>query len=318
MAPRKSTNIKKKKAVTSKAKPAAKKKGSTPPPNPMEKLDRMASSGTEIATLGERRDNLHRLANETHAFDLKTHIPKLLKEHPNHNVYLVGGSPELSLDAKSSTPTLIAILVPNNSNDNHKSKPPPPFLAYSVKDEFVLEDLSKHQLHWVNVAPRVSILKSTKRMTKASIRALTEDNKAMEEHIQLWTIVPRDKLKRNKAGKYDIRFVNFSVPDKEGNLLHGDFEKGGEGLQAYLDMFVEEYENELGEDARENVETAIREAFSEARDKLEEHVAILNKAGYDEPLLDAITTVKIYPAHAKDAEKRPYINKYYGKAQTVL
>lgn len=206
------------------------------------------------------------------------------------------------------------ILVPDG-------KTPPPFLAYynAFTADFEIVAMEKHKLSWRSIAPRVSVLKSNKRMTNASIRALTEDSKAMEEHLQLWTIVPKDKLQRNKAGKLDIREVNFSViSKKDGKPIPGSYAKG-DGLQEAIDAFVESYEDELEEsNPHGQVETIIRAAFAAARSKLEEEAALLEEKGYDEELLDNIHTVKIYPKGTDDAMKSSYINKYYGNASAVL
>ena len=313
MAPRKATINKKSAAVAaSKAKPSTTKKRVAAPADPLVELDRLASK-SQIAILGERRDNIDSLSKKTFDFELKSRIPKILAENPNMDAFISGGSPQLSMDATTLTPVVFVILVPTGNT-------PPPFLAYSnaFTNEFVIDNISTHKLSWQSIAPRVSILKSTRRMTKASIRALPEDSKAMEEHLQLWTIIPSKKLQRNSAGKIDIRAVNFSViSKKDGKPIFGDYEKGG-GLQDFIEMFVEEYEEELGEDPHDLVETAIREAFANERSKLEEQVERLQKAGFDEELLDQIKSFKIYPKDTTEKEKSSYINEYYDRANTVL
>ena len=122
MAPRnRASNKKKPVAAATSSKPKPKKKDSVVV-NPLAKLDDK-SVVASIAILGERRDNAVRILNKgCPNFDLATRIPKLLKDDPGYSVCISGGSPELSLDAKSSKPNLIVILVPN-------SKLPPPFVA---------------------------------------------------------------------------------------------------------------------------------------------------------------------------------------------
>ena len=156
-------------------------------------------------------------------------------------------------------------------------------------------------------------------MTKSAIRAMSEDSKAMEEHLQLWTIVPSKQLRRNQAGKLDIRHANFSVVSKtDGMPIPGDYEKGITTLADFIDNFVEQYEEELGDDPHEQVKSAIKQAFEDARTELKSQAKRLNDAGYDEELLDAIQTVKVYPKCTKDGVKSNYINKYYGRAHTAL
>jgi hypothetical protein len=308
MAPRKNL-IKKKAATTSKSKITAKTKVA-PVVDPLAHVDKLASE-SKIAILGERRDNVVSISKEKWDFDLATIIPKLLLANKDQDVFLSGGSPQLSLDASKSRPFLLVLLVP-------RGKTPPPFLVYSVKEEMKIEPLSKHKLSWCNVAPRVSVLKSTKRTTQATIRAMTDDPKAMEEeHWQLWTLVPSRDLKLNKNGKLDIRFVNFSVPRKDGGEpIPGHFEKG-DGLQEYIEMFVDSYGDEIGDDAEEKVKAVIQEAFNAARKEREDQAKILNDAGFDDSVLEAIQAVKIYPKGTEESEKSAFINKYFGKASTV-
>ena len=310
MAPRnRASNKKKPVAAATSSKPKPKKKDSVVV-NPLAKLDDK-SVVASIAILGERRDNAVRILNkECPTFDLANRMPKLLKDYPGYSVCISGGSPELSLDAKSSKPNLIVILVPN-------SKLPPPFVAYSIKNELIIQELSKHQLSWHQVAPRVFLLKSDKRMTKAAIKALSDDSLAMEEHLQLWTIVPSVKLQCKADGKLDIRAANFQVINNKGEPIYGFYEKGA-GLQDFIDAFVDDYGNELGGDPETQVKDAIRQAFAVARSELEDQVELLDEEGFDEDLLESIKTVKIYPKGTNDAEKSPYINEYYGRAHKVL
>jgi len=312
MAPRKVTNKKTKASAKSKTKaPSKKKEKVVPVVNPLEKVDKQVSS---VAVLGERRDNALRLSKETHHdFDLATILPRLLQEHPDCDVWISGGSPELAT-LTQSIPNLVNFLVPYGTS-------PPPFVAYKVKDELIIEPLAKYKLFWHNVAPRVYFLKSTRRMTKAAIQAMTDDSMAKEEHVQLWTLIPREQLQRDSTGRLDVRFANFSIPSSiEGEApITGCYEKGsGTGLQATIDMLVEEWGEEIGDDAESKVKGAIQKAFADERQKLEEQKELLENAGYSEELLDSIKTVKLYPKGTNEILKDAYINAHYNRADEVI
>lgn len=311
MAPRKATNKnnKKKATATSKAKTNAKKKEAATV-NPLEQKLRKVDAST-IAILGERRDNTKRISSESHDYDLPSRIPKLIKAYPGHNVSIFGGSPELSFDAKSSKPNLIVVLVPHD-------KLPPPFVAYSANNECVIRPLDHHRLRWTKVAPSVYVLKSAQRFTQASIRALSEDSLAMEEHLQLFTIKPKEKLQRKDNGQLDVRDVNYTIDSSMGDEpITGRYEKGM-GLQNHIEMLVDEYGAELGDDPEQTVKDAIKEAFNNARDVLEEQAAMLRNSGYSEELLDSMVTIKVYPKGTSENEKDSYINSYYNRADKVL
>jgi hypothetical protein len=313
-ATRLTTTNNKKTTASSKTKPSAKKQKEkvSMMKNPLEKLDEHIDS---IAILGERRDNAARLSKQSHDFSLATVLPKVLKEHPDCEVWISGGSPQLLQDGKSLIPVLLLHLVQDG-------KSPPPFVAYSVKDELEIQELSKHKLAWSKVAPRVNILKSTRRMTKRSIEALTDDALAMEEHVQLWTLIPREKLQLNSKGKIDVTFANFVVPTQQeggGEPIFGSYEKGA-GLQDCIDRYVEEYGEEIGDDAETKIKIAIQEAFAEARNKLETQKMLLENAGYSEELLDSIQIFKLFPKGTDEAlvKASSYINRYYNRADEVM
>lgn len=321
---------KKTKSVTSKVKTkvkqtAATKKKSTP--LPIVNYDTLVPA---IATLGERRDNIKRIAGQGHFFDLVNQVPKLLAEFPNCNICISGGSPELSADAQTSIPNLLVHVIPKekattsnrHDDNNHFAGMPPPFVAYSAKDVLEIQELVHHELEWHKHRNRVYFLKfkTKKRTTTRSTKALGEDALAMEERVGLWSVHP-EQLKRTKKGEYDVRSANFIVYDKKGDPIFDAYEKGvGASLSDYVNIFVDEYGEELpdGVDKPQVVEDAIRQAFRDKRQVLQDHVEMLQDAGFDEELLAAIRVVKIYPTSVPNEAKSSYVNAFYGHAHQVL
>lgn len=265
---------------------------------------------SKIAMLGERRDNVKEIKKKDFDFQLEKHLPKILKKYPNHNVGIYGGSPQLSLDRESAIPCLVGIVVP-------KPKLPPQFVAVSRKGGIEITSFEKHKLQWEKKASGVYILTSKKRMTNASIQALTEDARNEEEHLQLWTIDPTEKLERKNNGDYKIKFANFEVYNDDGTLVINDEYQIGQGFEEYVDGLVEDYGTELGENAREMITFAIKTAFKNARTELEEQVDLLQKCGFPEDMLSEIKSVKIYPKNVDQAAKVNYINRHYLRADEV-
>ncbi|CAB9497389.1 expressed unknown protein [Seminavis robusta] len=267
-----------------------------------------------IATIGENRENLALLSKKKHDYDLGRHVVDLMKEYPNHSVCIYNGSPQLLTDATTLVPHLGVILVPDK-------KLPPKYIAYKNKhgeNAVVLKDMTKaYGMRWNSVAPGVYFLTSSQRKTKTSIKAMDEESKVLEEHLELFSRRPSVDWKLNKHGKLDVRFVNFTVPDKNGEDIYESFDKDGDyNLQSYVDEFLET--QELGEDRREDVESAIRQAFEDKRDEIIEEMKLLKSEGFDEELLESIKTIKIYPKGTPADAKSRMMGSYYGNAHAVL
>jgi hypothetical protein len=114
-----------------------------------------------IAVLGEDPVNLLAIhQTKRHEFYLAQIVPMLLVDNPECGVWISGGSPQLAPQPEDpSIPTLNLMVVPGE-------KSPPPYVAYSVKDELQIIPFSQQGLFWSKVAPRVHILKSHRRLTQ--------------------------------------------------------------------------------------------------------------------------------------------------------
>jgi hypothetical protein len=117
----------------------------------------------KIAVLGENCVNL-RAIDKRHKISLAEILPKLFKDYPECSVWISGGSPLPAHDLQDpSIPTLNIMVVPGE-------KPPPPYVAYSVKDELKIIPFSQQGLSWSMVAPHVHVLKSNRCLTLRSIQ----------------------------------------------------------------------------------------------------------------------------------------------------
>mmetsp|Transcript_33614 Transcript_33614/g.81025 ORF Transcript_33614/g.81025 Transcript_33614/m.81025 type:complete len:315 (+) Transcript_33614:273-1217(+) len=270
----------------------------------------------DIAILGERQDNIISILKEDHQFDLASYISKLLKDHPESNIFLYGGT-ELGSNTESKIPFIGAIVVPQKYG-NVTDKVPPQFLKFQARDEKKIIPFSDAKLSWKKVAPRVWILHSSRRVTKTSVRAMSNYDLGYDEYVSLWTIVPKNDLSLLPSGKLDIRAVKFEFKDNNGEVVYEGFNKDlGDVLRDSAQRLAEMYKDGT-EDDEAWIKDTIRQAFQDARDAVEEDVNRLERDGYDKELLDAIFTVKIYPVGLDEGEKSNYVNKYYGRARRVL
>jgi hypothetical protein len=285
---------------TRKAPPAKKAPSNTIP------LLRQVDTKT-IAVLGNNRA-IHQ--TKSHEFSLAQIVPKILKEYPECGVWISGGSPLPSVDPQDpSIPTLNLMVVPGE-------KSPPPYVAYSVKDELKIIPFSQQGLFWSMVAPRVHILKSSRRLTQRFIQNMTADERAAEEHAQLFTLIPNEQWQEKADGEIDVLIVNFVVPTQGGREpLYGSFTVEDGLLHLIrIDKMVEAYRifgDEIGgEDPAATLKTVIEEGLGAAR-ALAGHKKLLEADGYDTTLLDQIKTVKLYPKGTAGRLINGHINKYY-------
>jgi hypothetical protein len=269
-----------------------------------------------IAVLGEDRVNLRAIHQTRHQFSLAEIVPGLLVDNPECGVWISGGSPQLAPQPAPqpedpSIPTLNLMVVPGE-------KSPPPYVAYSVKDELQIISFSEEGLSWSMVAPRVHILKSHRRLTQRSIQIMTVDERAAEEHTQLFTVIPRVQLQVKANGEIDVRFANFVVLSTQGGggpIYESN--TNGDGLQGIIDQMVEDYGAVIGgDDPAATVKTIIEEGLVAAR-ALVGRKERLEADGYDATLLDQIKTIKLYPKDTVKDITSDYVNKYYPKAVEV-
>jgi hypothetical protein len=262
---------------------------------------------TTIAVLGNNRA-IHQ--TKRHEFYLAHIVPKILKEYPECGVWISGGSPLPAVDPQEpSIPTLNLMVVPGE-------KSPPPYVAYSVKDELKIIPFSQQGLFWSMVAPRVHILKSSRRLTQRFIQNMTADERAAEEHAQLFTLVPNEQWQAKANGEIDVLIVNFVIPTQGGvKPLYGSFTVDHELSQmTSIDQMVEAYRifgNEIGgDDPAATLKTIIEEGLVAAR-ALVGHKKLLEADDYNTILLDQIKTIKLYPQGTAKRLINGHINKYY-------
>jgi hypothetical protein len=265
-----------------------------------------------ITVLGENRANLPAIHQTCHEFSLAEIVPELLTDNPDCGVWISGGSPQLAPDPQDpSIPTLNLMVVPGK-------KSPPPYVAYSVKDELKIIPFSQQGLSWSMVAPRVHILKSNRRLTQRSIQnIMTVDERAAEEHAQLFTLIPNAQWHEKANGEIDVPIINFAVPAQGGGEPTYGSITMWEGLShltdTRIDQMVESFrlgEDIGGEDPAATLKTIIEDCLVAAR-AVVGNKKLLEADGYDTTLLDQIKTIKLYPKGTAGHLTNGHINKYY-------
>jgi hypothetical protein len=262
-----------------------------------------------IAVLGNNRA-IHQ--TQRHEFSLAKIVPELLKDYPGCGVWISRGSPLPAHDPQDpSIPTLNLMVVPGK-------KSPPPYVAYSVKDELKIIPFSQQGLSWSMVAPRVHILKSNRRLTQRSIQnIMTVDERAAEEHAQLFTLIPNAQWHEKANGEIDVPIINFAVPAQGGGEPTYGSITMWEGLShltdTRIDQMVESFrlgEDIGGEDPAATLKTIIEDCLVAAR-AVVGNKKLLEADGYDTTLLDQIKTIKLYPKGTAGHLTNGHINKYY-------
>lgn len=273
-----------------------------------------------MAIMGDRPDNSWRIANDpSFIFDLETKVPRILQKYQSHSLYLLGGTPQLSMDSKTNIPSILCILVPDKDG---MAMVPPPFVAYEDRhSNMELNSMPHHNLSWAAVPglPRVfTLMRGGRAMTtRAAALAANEEEQERQGWFELYTLVPRNKLQLDKQGKIAIEKATYSVTTPTGETIFESYTKGN-NLNDHLDRMADSHEAELGEDARDIFKAAVVRAFADARQHLEDQANQLDMMGYDPAFLDSIKTIKIYARGTPEGGRSTYTNRYYPRASEIL
>jgi len=283
----------------------------------------------DIEVLGENVENINRLKYEE-KWDF-SHIDccvqEMMGEYPNCDIYLFGGSPQNYLQSSltpATCPNIVAIAIESTYE-------PPPFVSAQDfqhgGEEY--KTIRQHKLYWERIDldlysqqeehrefpgnGNVFALKSRLRKTVADKRS-TDDLIAWE-YLTLFIMKPSVDWVRKEDGKLKIGNTIFKYDIGNGDIVDELFDiDNGDTLREFIPDFCDRFDLEV-EYHEANLKQVIRDAFASARKEKEKNIDMFSD--YPSEVLDSIKTVKIFPQNDCVESKQKYINKYYGKADSI-
>lgn len=280
-----------------------------------------------IEVLGENVKNIrkHKYEDKWDFSHIDRCIQEMMSEHPNCDIYLFGGSPQNYLQSSltpTTCPNIVAIVIESGYE-------PPPFVSAQDFQHGVEEykNIRQHRLCWERidfnfysqhdeVCPgngNVFALKSRLRKTVADKRS--DDDMIAWEYLTLFTMKPSVDWVRKEDGRLKITYVNFKYDVGDGEIAYEPFDiDDGNTFKEFIPDFCDRYDLEE-EDHEVNLKQVIRDAFASAREEKEKKIEMFSD--YPPEVLDSIKTVKIFPQNDCVESKQNYINKYYGKANSI-
>jgi len=281
--------------------------------------------------------NIHRGIEDVNGgripFDFYHLVPQLkalLKEHPDRNLFVFGGTAESfqlysmeNAQIKAGihpVPNINVILMP-------KGFQPPPLVAVRdfqngtevIKPMRALNHFWNSMPSWASgeLHGRVSILHCNKRTTKAAFKAQLESELFELEYSSLYFMRPSVDwvTEPNDDSKLSVRQAMFDYL-ADGEVISEQFDRDDDSMKTFVPDFINRFD--LGDGHEEPIKAAIKAAFKTARETNQAKKDLFD--GYDPEVLESVKVVKLYPKNpfVKEEHKSSRVNDYYGRADRVV